>query len=321
MVSATGLNLLGLAGVLLALGSTCWRCSCCWSGSLVVATNVASGCGTLLGSVRGARCDPGRRLADHRGYVDPYAWPAIAFVAIVLLGSLLPPWDFDVREYHLQVPKEWLQQGRIAFLPHNVYGNMPLAAEMHGAAGHGPLAGRARLVLRGAGREGGDRGVFDDHGVGLAMRRASRLAGKRDGILAAVYLSLPWVVHVSVNGLNDGVLAGYVFLWPLRDVACPPRRVQLSACRDCSPARAAAVKYPGVAFAVVPVAVWAMIPERASLQFRENGSAGALPSQSATPARAALLRRRDTRRRSVVREERRAGGQSCLSAGLRRLRR
>ena len=51
--------------------------------------------------------------------------------AILVAGSLLPPWEFDVLEYHLQVPKEWLRSGRIAFLPHNVYGNMPLGAEMH----------------------------------------------------------------------------------------------------------------------------------------------------------------------------------------------
>ena len=43
---------------------------------------------------------------------------------------MLPPADFDVREYHLQAPKEFYQQGRIAFVPHNVYANMPLGMEM-----------------------------------------------------------------------------------------------------------------------------------------------------------------------------------------------
>ena len=42
---------------------------------------------------------------------------------------MLPPVDFDVREYHLQAPKEFFQPGRISFLPHNVYANMPLGAE------------------------------------------------------------------------------------------------------------------------------------------------------------------------------------------------
>ena len=43
---------------------------------------------------------------------------------------MVPPMDFNVCEYHLQAPKEFLQQGRIASLPHNVYANMPLGAEM-----------------------------------------------------------------------------------------------------------------------------------------------------------------------------------------------
>src|SRR5262249_40599111 len=55
---------------------------------------------------------------------------AAPFAAVLVLGALLPPVDFDVREYHLEVPKEWYLAGRIGHVPHNVYGNMPLGAEM-----------------------------------------------------------------------------------------------------------------------------------------------------------------------------------------------
>ena len=48
----------------------------------------------------------------------------------MLLGSMLPAIDFDVLEYHLQGPKEYYQAGRISFLPHNVYTNMPFGVEM-----------------------------------------------------------------------------------------------------------------------------------------------------------------------------------------------
>lgn len=54
-----------------------------------------------------------------------------AFSIMILLGSALPPWHFDVRAYHLQAPKEWYAAGTISFMPHNVYANMPLGAEMH----------------------------------------------------------------------------------------------------------------------------------------------------------------------------------------------
>src|SRR5262249_55019176 len=70
--------------------------------------------------------------ATHPG--DPLAWLfgllIAPFVAITLLGSMLPATDFDVLEYHLEGPKEYHQAGRIAFLPHNVYTNMPFDVEM-----------------------------------------------------------------------------------------------------------------------------------------------------------------------------------------------
>ena len=59
----------------------------------------------------------------------------------IMLGSMLPPWHFDVREYHSQVPKEWYQAGRVTFMPHNVYGNMPLGAEMHSVLGMAMMFG------------------------------------------------------------------------------------------------------------------------------------------------------------------------------------
>src|SRR5262249_25234403 len=56
---------------------------------------------------------------------DPLAWLLglliAPFVAVTLLGSMLPATDFDVLEYHLEGPKEYYQAGRIEFLPHNVY--------------------------------------------------------------------------------------------------------------------------------------------------------------------------------------------------------
>ena len=52
------------------------------------------------------------------------------FVTITILGSMLPATDFDVLEYHLQGPKEYFQAGRIHYLPHNIYTNMPFDVEM-----------------------------------------------------------------------------------------------------------------------------------------------------------------------------------------------
>ena len=72
----------------------------------------------------------------------------------MLLGSMLPAIDFDVLEYHLQGPKEYYQAGRIAFLPHNVYTNMPFDVEMLHLLG---MEVHGRLVVGGAGRPASGR--------------------------------------------------------------------------------------------------------------------------------------------------------------------
>ena len=42
----------------------------------------------------------------------------------------LEGYGYDALEYHLQVPREYLDNGKISFLPHNVYASFPLNAEM-----------------------------------------------------------------------------------------------------------------------------------------------------------------------------------------------
>lgn len=57
---------------------------------------------------------------------------ALATVAatINLLAAFLPPNDWDTLNYHLAVPKEYMQQGRIVFLPHNFSSNFPSLLNM-----------------------------------------------------------------------------------------------------------------------------------------------------------------------------------------------
>ena len=131
----------------------------------------------------------------------------LPFVVFTLLGGMLPASDFDVREYHLQAPKEFFLAGRITFLPHNVYANMPLGTEMHSLSGmvilddwwSGALVGKtvqacfvplAGLALLAAGR---------------------RWTSNRVGVWAAViYVSTPWIVHVATAGLVEAAAAFYL---------------------------------------------------------------------------------------------------------------
>lgn len=62
----------------------------------------------------------------------------IPAAAMAGLAATVPPgilWSeegfgYDVLEYHLQVPKEYFVAGRIEYLPHNIYSNFPMNAEM-----------------------------------------------------------------------------------------------------------------------------------------------------------------------------------------------
>ena len=80
------------------------------------------------------RRNPGRCRAR-----PPLFWIALAvvvpFLFVMWLGSMSPDTDFDVRAYHFEGPKEYFQNGRITFLPHNVYTNFPFSHEMFALLG------------------------------------------------------------------------------------------------------------------------------------------------------------------------------------------
>ncbi len=131
------------------------------------------------------------------------------FLLAMLLGSALPPTDFDVKAYHLTGPKEYFLNGRITFLPHNVYTNFPFLTEMLCLLGMvlrqdwywGALAGQ--VVLMGFAPL-----------TGLALFCAGRRwFGETAGWLATViYLSTPWTYRLAIIAYVEGALSCYLFL-------------------------------------------------------------------------------------------------------------
>jgi hypothetical protein len=65
---------------------------------------------------------------------DPVAVAVVSFVVIwILLHAVLiwtPPIDYDVLEYHLGAPAQYLRDGRVSFLHENVYATLPENGEM-----------------------------------------------------------------------------------------------------------------------------------------------------------------------------------------------
>lgn len=229
---------------------------------MVVATSCASE-GWLL--VRNWKRRAVRREVEDATWVSRLAWLAfVGFVVIYALAGVMPPTDFDVREYHLQVPKEWIANGRIEFMPHNIYGNMPLGAEMHVLAimsltrdfvspWYAALAGKTVIAM-----------------FAPLTALAIYVAGRRwfsptsGAIAAAVYLSFPWIAHVSFNGLIDAVLAHYVFVATYAAMTANGFQRKLFVTGMLAGA-AAACKYPGLVFALPPVIAILVWPRMRSL--------------------------------------------------------
>lgn len=138
-----------------------------------------------------------------------YLWLLVTpFLAVTVLAVTLPPgvlwseeaWGYDVLEYHLAVPKEFHEAGRIFFMPYNAYSNFPLNS------------GMLSLLMMGL-RGDPIEATFAAHVVNLGLaavfvmgawwvgRRYSGPAGVTAAVLAA---TTPWL----------GYLAGIAFVEP-----------------------------------------------------------------------------------------------------------
>ena len=94
------------------------------------------------------------------------------------------------------------------------------------------------------------------------------------GVVAALlYLSVPWILSVSSQGLIDGVLACYLFL-ALYAVLLWKQGVGSGGCclllGGYLAGAAAATKYPGILFVLVPLAGWVLRGRRAGEGERER---------------------------------------------------
>jgi len=193
----------------------------------------------------------------------PFCW-------CMLLGAMLPPTDFDVKEYHLGGPKEYFLAGRVQFLPHDVYTSFPFLTEMLSLLG---------MVLRGD----WERGAYVGQTVLMffalltavgAFCAARRIAGSLAGWLAALaYLTTPWTYRISIIAYTEGALCAYVVLsllafqiWQQSVERSSPEHqtVRKSAWRELLllgflAGSAVATKYPGMILVAIPFAVAIMI--------------------------------------------------------------
>lgn len=187
---------------------------------------------------------------------------SVPFVCCMMLGAMLPPTDFDVKEYHLGGPKEYVLAGRIHFLPHDVYTSFPFLTEMLLLDG---------MVVRGDWLRGAYAGqlvlMFFAPLTALGCYCvARRVGGEVAGWLAVlVYLTIPWTYRISIIAYTEGALCCYVVLSLLAFQIWNERRQSLPAA--CSSAwrevlilgfiagSAVSTKYPGMVLVAIPFAV------------------------------------------------------------------
>jgi hypothetical protein len=234
-VTATGLGLGSFSLLILALGLAGWLNQVTAIALLVL--------GLMLGIAQlvRARWSPETlraRLAQPAGW----SWAGlivIPFAAVMTVGALLPPgllWTpeephgYDVVEYHLQVPREWFEAGRILPLHHNVFSYFPFNVEMHYL-----LA----MHLRGAPWSGMYLAQFM-HGAffvlailaacGFANPPTPHKATRLAPIIAALAMAtVPWIPQLGAIAYDEGgfILFGLLSIgWSLRAIRVPERRLR-----------------------------------------------------------------------------------------------
>lgn len=253
---------------------------------LGIATCVAAACWRRFGGCESGTCAmPQEHAADSAArawnWSPHWLWLLVPFTFALVGAAMLPPVDFDVREYHLQAPKEFFQAGRVTFLPHNVYTSMPLGAEMLALAAMvvsgdwwtGALAGNTLIAL------------FAPLTALLLYAAGYRFASRATGIVAAlVYLSIPWVAIVSTHGLIEGAFAFYLFaalfvvlIWQSSPAAgseaAGTSRLGVLGVAGFLAGGAVSTKYPALVYCAVPLTAYVAYVGWQSASMKEAGKA------------------------------------------------
>ena len=235
-----GLGLLALAVLGLGLAG-------CLSRPVLMLLTIAGLCGWLpmLRTFDGTniRIAMQKRPAGWAIWLVPAAMLGVAMVAAaippgILWNRLGDPQAYDVLEYHLQVPREWYELGRIVPLKHNAFSYFPFGMEMHFLAmmhlAGGPWAGMyaaqfmslahmvlAALAVHGAtvaamGHRGGTRDGKKPRSTIAATGEDDPLVSARGqiapAVAVAVLIAVPWTVLLGTIAYNEAGLLLYAAL-------------------------------------------------------------------------------------------------------------
>jgi hypothetical protein len=203
----------------------------------------------------------------------------VPFAILAALAATMPPgtiWPeegsgYDVLEYHLGAPRDYLEAGRISYLPNNIYANQPLNVEMlyllamilHGDAVLAAFtANMLNLLL----------GVVAVACVWLGGREYGRRTGIVAGLAAASCPFLTYLCGLAYNENGMALFASLSMAAVLRaERLTPVQRVRWLVLAGLFAGFACGCKYTAVPMILVPLAlaaVWqkARTPSRRLVQ-------------------------------------------------------
>jgi 4-amino-4-deoxy-L-arabinose transferase-like glycosyltransferase len=228
------------------------------------------GVGVVLAAWQGrARLEAWRWPAhlDGRSLV----WVLIALVVgLWLAGAMLPPGfmatfgdDYDVLEYHLQLPRQYYLDQHVTTLPNNVYSHYPLGVEMlfllcmtlRGGAYEGMYA--AKLM----------HGAFGVLAVAAMFWGLRREEDSRARFSVALLATMPLAIYLSWLAMVELAEVAYLvvaLLWLRQWMRSPSAGAALAI--GAMLGGACAVKYLSVGFVLGPIVVvmlaWPLITRR-----------------------------------------------------------
>jgi len=209
--------------------------------------------------------------------IVPFAALAIVGANIIpaVLWKPIDPHPYDVMCYHLQVPREWYESGRIVPLKHNVYSFFPFAAEMNYLlAMHlrgGPWAAMYLAQL-----------MSFSYMALAVLSVATAMPNRRSGLIAAVAMTaIPWTTMLASIAYNESALLFYESLaaaWFIRASRTRSNFIRDMAIAGLMAGFAAGVKYTAaplvlVAFPLATLAAAAMQRDRAIFKSAITGAA------------------------------------------------
>ncbi|MHC4562454.1 MAG: ArnT family glycosyltransferase [Planctomycetota bacterium] len=279
VTTACGVGLWGLSTLMLAVGSSFDGLLSGWVWWPVIAIGVLLAVWQLRDQAK-TRAWPEQLHARSLVWVLIVAataiWLALATRPAGYVG--LGPDEYDVLEYHLQLPREYYDAGRISPLAHNVYSHYPAGVEMLSLLAMclrgGPYAGMyaAKLI----------HGLFAVLAVAAVMsslRGENDLRGRFGGVLLATtpfVISLGWLAMVELAQVCYLTLA---LLWLRCWLA--ERQVASALWIGVMLGAACATKYLAVGFLVGPVVV-AMLVTALSSRQRATVAWHVVPALAAT---------------------------------------